>query len=86
MLNPKVDNPPFAASVAAAVPLQHYQVDTAHQPLGSKHQNDSRFTQITSILQVFNCESNEEWIHIVTQIKLICENVSVSLPHYWYYW
>ena len=29
-LNPNVDSPPFAA----AVPLQHYQVDPTHQPLG----------------------------------------------------
>ena len=56
MLNPKVDSPPFAATVAAAVPLQLYQVDTAHQPMGLKHQNDSRFEQIISILQVLNCE------------------------------
>ena len=33
-VNPKVDSPPFAATVAAAAPLQHYQVDTVHQPLG----------------------------------------------------
>ena len=30
-LNPKVDSPPFAATVTAAAPLQHYQVDL-HQP------------------------------------------------------
>ena len=34
-LHPKVDSPPFAATVAAAaMPLQHYQVDPVHQPLG----------------------------------------------------
>ena len=33
-LNPKVDSPPFTATVAAAVPLQHYQVDPVHGPLG----------------------------------------------------
>ena len=33
-LNPKVDSPPFAATVAAAAPLQHYQVDPVHQPWG----------------------------------------------------
>ena len=27
-LNPKIDSPPFAATVAA--PLQHYQVDPVH--------------------------------------------------------
>ena len=32
-LNPKVQRPLFAAAVAAA-PLQHYQVDLVHQPLG----------------------------------------------------
>ena len=32
-LNPKVDSPPFAATVAAAAPLQHYQVDPVHKPL-----------------------------------------------------
>ena len=32
-LNPKVSNPPFAATVAAE-PLQQYQVDLIHQPLG----------------------------------------------------
>ena len=26
-LNPKVDSPPFVATVAAAAPRQHYQVD-----------------------------------------------------------
>ena len=31
VLNPKVDTPLFAATVA---PLQHYQVDRVHQPLG----------------------------------------------------
>ena len=35
-LNPKVDRPQFAATVAAAVPLQHYQIDPVHQPLGLK--------------------------------------------------
>ena len=33
-LNPKVDSQLFAATVVAAVPLQHYQVDPVHQPLG----------------------------------------------------
>ena len=33
-LNPKVDSPPFAAIVAAAAPLQHYQLDPVNQPLG----------------------------------------------------
>ena len=33
-LNPKVDSPLFAATVAAAAPLQHNQVDPVHQPLG----------------------------------------------------
>ena len=32
-LNPKVDIPPFAATVAAAA-LQLYQVDPVHQPWG----------------------------------------------------
>ena len=32
-LNPKVDSQPFAATVASAAPLQHYQVDPVHQPL-----------------------------------------------------
>ena len=31
---PKVESPPFAAIVAVAAPLQHYQVDPVHQPLG----------------------------------------------------
>ena len=31
---PKVDSPSFAAIVAAAAPLQHYQVDPVRQPLG----------------------------------------------------
>ena len=33
-LNPKVDSPPFAGTVAAAAPLQLYQKDLVHQPLG----------------------------------------------------
>ena len=33
LLNPKVDSPQFAATVAAAAPLQHYQIDPVHQPL-----------------------------------------------------
>ena len=33
LLNPKVGSPSFAAAAAAA-PLQHYQVDPVHQPLG----------------------------------------------------
>ena len=33
-INPKVDSLPFAAAVAHAVPLQYYQVDLVHQPLG----------------------------------------------------
>ena len=32
--NPQVDSPPFAATVAAAGPLQLYQEDPVHQPLG----------------------------------------------------
>ena len=32
-LNPKVDSPPFTATVVAAR-LQHYQVDPVHQPWG----------------------------------------------------
>ena len=35
-LNPKVDSPLFAATVAAAAPLQHCQVDLVHQLLGLK--------------------------------------------------
>ena len=35
-LNPQVDSPPFAVAVAVAVPLQLYQEDRAHQPLGLK--------------------------------------------------
>ena len=34
LLNPKADIPPFAATVAAASPLQLYQVDPVHQSLG----------------------------------------------------
>ena len=37
LLNPKVDSPPFAATVAASAPVQYYQVDPVHQPLGSRH-------------------------------------------------
>ena len=33
-LTPKVDIPLFAATAAAAAPVQHYQVDPVHQPLG----------------------------------------------------
>ena len=39
-LNPKVHSPPFAATVAAAEPLQLYQEDPVCQPLGLKgHEN-----------------------------------------------
>ena len=31
-LNAKVDSLPFAATVAAAAPLQHYMADLVHQP------------------------------------------------------
>ena len=33
-LNSKDNSPPFAATVAAAAPLQHYQEDPVHQPWG----------------------------------------------------
>ena len=33
-LNPQVDSPLFAATAAAAVPLQLYHKDPVHQPLG----------------------------------------------------
>ena len=32
-LNPQVDSPLFAATVATAAPLQLYQEDRVHQPL-----------------------------------------------------
>ena len=38
-LKPKVDSPSFAATVAVAAPLQHYQVDSVHQPLGLRLTN-----------------------------------------------
>ena len=34
ILNPKVDSPLSAATVAAAVPLHYYQLDPVHQSLG----------------------------------------------------
>ena len=33
-LNPKVDTPPFAATVTITASLQLYQVDPVHQPWG----------------------------------------------------
>ena len=38
-LSPQVDSPPFAATVAAAVPLQLYHEDPVHQPLGLTRMN-----------------------------------------------
>ena len=43
VLNPKVDRPPFTATVASTVPLPHYQVDPVHQPWGlTVHNTDTK--------------------------------------------
>ena len=42
-LNPKVDSPLFATTVAAAGPLQYYQVDPVHPAIGSKHKTQTCF-------------------------------------------
>ena len=38
ILNPQGDRPPFDVTIAGAAPLQLYQEDPVHQPLGLKLQ------------------------------------------------
>ena len=70
MLNPKVDSPPFAATVTAAAPLQHYQVDPVHQPLGltPKNMHGTRLTRNFIVLRKEVIDSIMPW-YIYLNIK-----------------
>ena len=51
-LNPKVDTPPFATTVAAA--LQLYQVDPVHQPWGLSNVKLKLFPSCTALIHQCN--------------------------------